>query len=73
MTTITGNNIRIYAALQIVGHLRLHAKGMRHSRLPLKGFLETAGKITGQSYKGKANIPQAITDLKAWADKEAGL
>lgn len=59
-------NPRIFQALAVKAALKLHTKGMKHSKLSLKDILCTASIITGKEYKGKKDILQACADLDTW-------
>lgn len=68
MTTITNPSAPIFQATLLVGHLKLLALGMKHSRLSGKDLLALASAITGKSYK-RAQYAPAIDDLKAFIEE----
>ena len=65
--TIWGTEVATYRALAIKHGLKLYAKtGIKPNRdWTITAMLQTAGRITGKSYKRK-QIQEAITDLDAW-------
>lgn len=38
-------------ARTLIGHLKLHSVGMRHSRMPARQILDAATQMTGITYK----------------------
>lgn len=58
-----GDNRR-FQAVVTRSHLRLHALGMKHSRMPGTALLKHAAGLTGNKYK-RGQYQQAVEDLTA--------
>ena len=59
---VTDPAARRFQAVTLRAHLRMHVKGMRHSRMSGTALLGATSRITGKAYK-RGQYQPAVDDL----------